>query len=399
MSNANNNSNNNKTTHSALESKPQNGGSLHRNTILAQAGSHADASTGAVSCPVHFSTTFSHPALGQSTGFDYSRTTNPTRAQLEQTVALLDGGVQAFAFSSGMAALDCCLRLFKPGDSIAVLDNIYGGSYRLFEAVFQKAGYVIDYFTVEQLNDPGVHLQKDYAGIFIESVTNPTLQELDIGAIANHANQTNSLLIVDNTFYTPILLKPLELGAHIVIHSSSKYISGHNDVLSGLVIAGNSEIALQIGTLQNTTGATLGPLDSWLILRGLKTLAIRMQEQQSNAQKIAAFLHSHPAVQTVYYPGKGAMVACTLYDESQAAGILPFLKVWIFAESLGGTESLITIPSIQTHADMPARLLEQNHITPALLRLSVGLEYYQDLMEDLDNALLQYSKQKNENGL
>ncbi|HTX74257.1 MAG TPA: PLP-dependent aspartate aminotransferase family protein [Rectinemataceae bacterium] len=374
-------------------------------TELAQAGSRWDERTGAVSMPVYQAATFRHPGLGQSTGFDYSRTSNPTRLVLEETMARLDGGHRAFAFASGLAAIDCVMRLFKRGDCVVATEDLYGGSFRLFEKVYQDHGIEIVYVDTSRADRALAVLDSTVRGIFLEVPTNPLLKIADVKAIAGEAKKRGILTIVDNTFLTPCLMKPLKLGADLAIYSATKYLGGHNDVLGGIVVSGAPELSEKIAFLQNAVGAVLGPQDSWLLLRGLKTLSVRMERQQKNAAVLAGWLSGHPRVRKVHYPGLlwhrgrlclrrqasgfGAMISIEVADPSMVPGILAGVRVFLFAESLGGVESLITFPAVQTHADMAPEIRKRLGIHDRLLRLSAGIENVEDLIEDLDAALSQ----------
>jgi cystathionine gamma-synthase/cystathionine beta-lyase len=373
-------------------------------TTLAQAGSRRDARTGAVSVPIHQTACFNHPALGQSTGFDYSRTSNPTRLALEETLALADGGCRAFAFASGLAAIDSTLRLFRTGDRLVVTEDLYGGTFRLFDKIFGPLGIEAIYVDTthlesvrQALKDPRVR------GVFIETPTNPLLRIADIRAIATLAREHQALMIVDNTFLTPVLQRPLEQGADLVVYSASKYLAGHNDVVAGAVVASTPELADRMAFCQNAIGAILGPQDSWLTLRGMKTLPLRLARQQENATRLAAWLSRHPRVPAVHYPGLpdhpgrsildrehagyGAMIAFEVDDPARVPHILAGVKTFLFAESLGGVESLITYPAVQTHADLDPAVRERLGIHNRLLRLSVGIEDVEDLMADLEALL------------
>ncbi len=372
-------------------------------TLLAQAGSRWDERTGAVSMPIYQTAIFRHPGLGKSTGYDYSRTVNPTRQALEETMAKLDNGYKAFAFSSGMAAIDCVLRLFKQGDRLVITEDPYGGTLRLFEKGYANFG--IKAVSVDTSNTEAVQqcIATGVKAVFIESPTNPLLKIADIRAIAAFGRDNGALTIVDNTFCTPLLQKPLDLGADIVVYSASKYLSGHNDVVAGIVVAKSPELAEQIGFFQNAAGAVLGPQDSWLVLRGLKTLPLRLPKQQENAMLIARWLKAHPRVRRVYYPGLengpahslfgrqfsgfGAVLSFEVDAVALVPDILERVKIFLYAESLGGLESLITFPAVQTHADIPAEIRERLGINNRLLRLSIGVEHVDDLIGDLAYAL------------
>lgn len=372
-------------------------------TELAQAGSRWDERTGAVSMPVYHAATFRHPGLGQTTGFDYSRTSNPTRLALEETMARLDGGHRAFAFASGLAAIDCVMRLFKRGDRIVATEDLYGGSFRLFEKVYRDHGIEVAYADTSNTRKTLNALNGAVRGVFLEVPTNPLLRIADVKAIAGEARKRGILTIVDNTFLTPCLMRPMELGADLAVCSATKYLGGHNDVLGGVVTAGTPELSGRIAFFQNAVGAVLGPQDSWLLLRGLKTLSVRMERQQKNAAVLARWLSRHPRVRKVHYPGLaghrgrlclgrqaggfGAMISIEVEDPAMVPRILAGVRIFLFAESLGGVESLITFPAVQTHADMNEEIRERLGIHDRLLRLSVGLENAEDLIGDLDAAL------------
>lgn len=373
-------------------------------TLLAQAGNRNDAGTGSISFPIYQTASFGHPGLGQSTGFDYSRTSNPTRLVLEQTLAMADGGVKGFAFASGLAALDAVLRLLTAGDRIVVTEDLYGGTYRLLEKVFRPLGVQAIYADTSDLDAVTTALRRDgVKAILVENPTNPLLKVADIRAIAAIARARGILTVVDNTFLTPVFHRPLSMGADIVVYSATKYLAGHNDVVAGVVVTGTAELAERIGFYQNATGAVLGPQDAWLTLRGLKTLALRLRQQQDNAISLATWLAQHPHVKRVYYPGLsthrgkgvldreqsgyGGMIAFEVDDPGRIPALLAGVRVFTFAESLGGVESLITYPAVQTHADMDAAVRERLGITLRLLRLSVGIEAVADLIADLEAIL------------
>lgn len=355
-------------------------------TLLAQLGNRTDPRTGAVNPPIHLSTAYEHPGLGQSTGFDYSRTKNPTRALLEEGFAELEAGDAAFACSSGMAAIRLVLSLFRPGDGILAPEDLYGGTYRLLEQYRKQYGIPVDYLTFSDPDEVEHAITDTTKALFIESPTNPLMQEIDIEVYAKIAKQHGLLLIVDNTFYTPILQKPITLGADIVIHSATKYIGGHNDVLAGLVVAKGEALCTQLAAQHNAEGAVLSPFDSWLVIRGLKTLPLRMKQHEANAKEIVDYLKTEPAVSQVLYPGKGGMLSFRTADPGIVAPLLEALQLVAFAESLGGVESFITYPSTQTHADIPLEERTRRGIDNSLLRLSVGIEDAEDLIDDLKQA-------------
>lgn len=356
-------------------------------TLLAQAGSRWDERTGGVSMPIVMSTAFRHPEPGKSTGWDYARGGSPTRGELERTLALLDGGSQAFAFSTGMAAIDCALRLFAPGDRILVVEDLYGGTYRLLKKIYEPWGLRIEWVSVDELHqNPERFFQSGVKGFFAENPTNPVLKKIDLARLLPLAKKNKVFSIVDNTFLTPVLQRPLELGADLVVYSATKYLGGHNDLLAGSLVVKDPLVAERLVFLQKSIGAVLGSFDSWLLLRGLKTLAVRMRAQEVSARKIAAWLRTRKEVRTVYDPGLGAMLSFELDSKERLLKVLKEVKVWLFAESLGGVESLITFPAVQTHGDVEPEKRERQGITDRLLRLSVGLENAENLCEDLGQA-------------
>lgn len=353
---------------------------------------------GAVSYPIYQTATYAHPAAGQSTGFDYSRLQNPTREHLEKVLASLENGIDAFALSSGMAAISLLMELFAPGDHLIVDADLYGGSIRLFRHVSKKNGIE---FTDMDCCEGGFErcIKENTKAIYIETPTNPMMHVTDIRAAAEAAKRHGILLIVDNTFLSPYFQNPLDLGADIVVHSGTKYLGGHNDTLAGFLVTNREDIQEKLRFLIKTTGAGLAPLDSWLILRGIKTLAIRMEKAQKNAVEIAEWLKEQPLVTKVIYPGLkehpgheimkkqargfGAMLTFQLESRECALEILERVKMIKYAESLGGVETLITYPVTQTHADVPKEIREQNGITESTLRLSVGIEDIRDLLDEL----------------
>lgn len=365
----------------------------HIETVLAQVGNNQNPRTGSINMPVYFSTTFAHPTLGESTGFDYTRTQNPTRKVLEEALAELENGHKAFATSSGMSAIQLVFSLFKSGSHIVASRDLYGGSYRYFQKLEEKGQFKFSYSEsedgFEQLIIPG-----ETVALFIETPTNPLMNEVSIEKLSKLAQKFQLLLIVDNTFYTPILQKPLDQGADIVVHSATKYLGGHNDLLAGVVVAREESIAKKLSYEHNTTGATLSPFDCWLLMRGLKTLALRMERHQQNAQKFVAYLKNETAVTETFYPGKGGMVSFKITDASKVKEFLAALKLVTFAESLGGVESLITYPTTQTHADIPKDLRESYGLTPDLLRVSIGIENAEDLIADFKQAFEKISASK-----
>ncbi|MCL6627571.1 trans-sulfuration enzyme family protein [Alicyclobacillus shizuokensis] len=374
-------------------------------TLLAQAGNRRDPLTGAVAAPIHLSATYSHPAAGQSTGYDYSRMANPTRTVLEETIARLERGVRGFAFASGMAAIHAVCSLLSPGDHVIASDDLYGGTYRLFEQILRPLGITVSYLRAGCTDALRPLLTERTKALFLETPTNPTMKVYDIAGLAKVARAHGALTVVDNTFMTPYYQRPLELGADIVLHSGTKYLGGHNDVVCGLVAVRDEALAERIAFFQNAIGAVLGPHDSYLMVRGLKTLALRMERHNQNARAIADWLVQHPLVTRVYYPGLpnhpgrdvherqasgyGGMVSFEVQDVRLVEPILNHVRIITFAESLGGVESLITYPSVQTHHDIPPEERAAIGVTDTLLRLSVGIEHPGDLMADLDQAFAQ----------
>ncbi|WP_309241915.1 trans-sulfuration enzyme family protein [Brevibacillus daliensis] len=376
---------------------------MHIETRLVQIGVGKEKTTGAVSFPIYHATAYRHPALGESTGFDYTRTANPTRSVLEEAIADLESGDGGFACSSGMAAIQTILGLFSYGDHLVVSLDLYGGTYRLFEQVLKRYGITTTY--VDMCNPKLVEeaIKPETKALFVETPTNPLMQITDLSTIVSIAKKHNVLSIIDNTFMTPYYQRPLELGADLVFHSATKYLAGHNDVLAGLIVTKGAELTEKIRFLHNSIGAVLGPQDCWLIMRGLKTLALRMDRHQANAYKVVSFLQNHEAVSEVFYPGLpthlgydvqtrqasgySGMVSFRIRDKEDVAVFLKSLNIISYAESLGGVESLCTYPSTQTHADIPVEVREYVGVCDRLLRLSVGIEHPKDLIADLEQAL------------
>lgn len=358
---------------------------------------------GAVNVPIFQSATFAHPGVGKSTGFDYSRMQNPTREHLEKVVAGLENGFDAMAFSSGMAAITTVMELFCPGDHIIASDDLYGGSYRLFRKISIKNGLSFDFVNTSDVSKIEAYIRPETKAVFIETPTNPMMQVTDIAAVAEQCKKHGLLLIVDNTFLTPYFQKPLNLGADIVIHSGTKYLGGHNDTLAGFLVVSDPTLSERLRFIYKTTGACLSPFDSWLLIRGIKTLPVRMERQQESAMKIAEWICTQDKIKSVYYVGLpshpdyeiskrqangfGAMISFEVDNEITALKLLEHLTVIQYAESLGGVESLITYPMLQTHADVPKDEREAKGINERLLRLSVGLESADDLIADLKQAL------------
>ena len=358
--------------------------------------------TGAISVPIYQAATFVHPGVGQSTGYDYSRLQNPTREHVEKIVANLENGIDALAFSSGMAAIMAVMELFEPQDHIICSDDLYGGSQRLFDNISKKNQLEIDYIDSSNSSDVKNLINNKTKAIYIETPTNPLMKVSDIKAIAEIAQENKLLLIVDNTFLTPYFQKPLDLGADIVVHSGTKYLAGHNDTLAGFLVVKENIVAEKLRFIYKTIGACLAPFDSWLVIRGLKTLALRLAAQENNAVKIANYLKTVDSVKKVYYiglpehpsyditlqqsSGFGAMISFAVNKPAVAIRLLEKIKVVQYAESLGGVESLLTYPMLQTHADVPPEIRQAKGIDEHLLRLSVGIEDVEDLIADLEQA-------------
>ena len=359
--------------------------------------------TGAVSMPIFQAATFRHPELGQTTGFAYSRLENPTRQELERTMAILEGGIQGFAFSSGQAANMAVFSLLNPGEHVILSDDIYGGTFRIIGDVFGKYGIEHTYVDMSELDEVKAAIRPNTKMFFVETPTNPMMRVSDLEELSKKAKKHDLLLIVDNTFLSPYFQNPLKLGADIVVHSGTKYLGGHNDTLAGFLITNREDIQEQLRFIIKTTGATLAPMDSWLILRGIKTLGVRMDRAQENALKIAHFLEKQEHVTRVLYPGLeshpgyelmkkqargfGSILTFEVDSQERAYHILENVKLIQFAESLGGTETLITYPITQTHADLSKEELDRNGITDRILRLSVGIEGAEDLIADLEAVL------------
>jgi cystathionine gamma-lyase len=352
-------------------------------TQVIHAGQHHDELTGAVMTPVYQTSTYAqkHPGVGK---WEYSRTHNPTRTALQDCLAALEGGTHGVCFASGMAAVDTVVRTLKPGDSVVCGDDVYGGTYRLFNSVFAKYGIK---FSFVDLSDPNVEIPDGTQLVWAETPTNPLLKTTDIAALAVKAHAAGAYLAVDNTFATPVFQRPLELGADIVLHSTTKYIGGHSDVVGGAIITSNDDLAEQYTTLQNSVGAVPGPWDCFLTLRGLKTLSVRMQRHDENAKALVAWMKERSDVAKIMYPGFGGMVSFVLKGDLDAA--IRFVKattVFTLAESLGGVESLLELPAIMTHASVPPDVRAAIGIDDGLIRLSVGIEHIDDLRADLERA-------------
>lgn len=362
-----------------------------------------DPTTGSVSFPIYQSATFRHPGLYQTTGYDYSRLQNPTREEVENTVASLEGGRFGFAYASGLAGISNLMRLFSPGDHLIVSHDLYGGTYRLFEEIYARYGLTFTFVDTAVPEAVEAALRPRTAAIFVETPSNPMMFITDLRRMASLAKAHRALLIVDNTFLTPICLRPLELGADVVVHSGTKYLGGHNDTLAGFLVTDDETLAERFRLFQKSEGGVLAPFDSWLILRGIKTLALRVRRQEENALVLARWLKEQPAVERVFYPGlpehpgygvnrsqasgAGGMISFAVKDPALVEQVLGRVRLILFAESLGGVETLITYPMVQTHAAIPAELRERIGVNDRLLRLSVGIEAVGDLVADLEQAL------------
>ena len=377
------------------------------NTKTIHAGLEPDPATGAIMTPVYQTSTYVQEGVGKHKGFEYSRTHNPTRSALEANLAHLENGKFGACFGSGLAAIDCVLKMLSPGDEVISVNDLYGGSYRIFNTIFAKYGIIFHYTPMDDPSKVGDLMNENTKLIWVESPTNPMLGIVDIEAIAKLIKDKGSkaMLAVDNTFATPYFQRPIELGADIVMHSLTKYIGGHSDVVMGALIVKDEAIASEMYRIQNSSGAVCGPMDSFLVLRGIKTLHVRMQRHEENGQKIAEWLTQHPAIDKVFYPGLkdhknheiakkqmsgfAGMMSFSLKDNTTEAAhrVLAKCKIFALAESLGGVESLIGHPATMTHASIPVELRRASGVVDSLIRLSVGIEDVQDLIADLTQAL------------
>ena len=369
--------------------------------IHLQNNENVEKAFGAVSFPIYQTATFAHKGVGESTGYDYSRMQNPTREQLEKTVAALETGIDAIGFSSGMAAIAAVMELFAPGDHVIIDADLYGGSVRLFQNIVAKKGIVFSRVDLSK-EEISSYITERTKAVFLETPTNPMMHVTDLKRLSGITKPRKIPLIIDNTFLSPYFQNPLELGADIVIHSGTKYLNGHNDAIAGFTVVKDEELKEKLRYIFKTVGSCLSPFDSWLILRGIKTLAVRMEKAQENAFLIAGWLKEQGQVTKVFYPGLpehpgydimkkqsrgyGAMISFEVESPELAKRILNKVQLLQFAESLGGVETLITYPIMQTHADVPKAELAENGITDRLLRISVGIEDGRDLLEDLQQA-------------
>ncbi|AKN31775.1 cystathionine gamma-synthase [Clostridium carboxidivorans P7] len=377
-------------------------------SLLIHGGVDGDKTTGAVNVPIYQTSTYRQSELGVNSGYEYSRTGNPTRYALEKLISDLEGGYAGYAFASGMAAITAALMLFKSGDKVLISDNVYGGSFRVLDKVFKN--FNLEYELVDTSNEKLVEekVTDNVKAIFIETPTNPLMTITDIKKIAGIAKNHGILTIVDNTFMTPYLQKPIELGADIVVHSATKYLGGHSDLVAGLAVVNSKELAEKLHFIQNSTGGVLNPFDSWLLIRGIKTLSVRMDRHIENARYLAEFLKNHPAVEKVYYPGledhpgyeihkkqangAGAIISFVLKESFNINEFFKGVELITLGESLGGVESLISHPATMTHASIPAEIRQKVGIVDNLIRLSVGIENKKDLVQDIEKAL---NKSKN----
>ncbi|KAA3658987.1 MAG: PLP-dependent transferase [Calditrichaeota bacterium] len=378
-------------------------------TAAIHAGQEKETKTGAVIPPIFQNSTYAQKGPGEHTGYEYGRTQNPTREAMEKNIAALESGTQGFAFGSGLAAISTVAQLFRAGDHIIATENVYGGTYRFFTQVMEKFGLKFSWVDTSDLQNIKNAVTPDTKMVFVETPTNPMLVLSDLAEIADFCGENNLLLTVDNTFLSPYFQRPLELGADIVLHSTTKYLNGHSDVIGGVIVVKKDELAEQIGFLQNAVGAVPSPFDSWLVLRSLKTLPLRMKAHAENALIVAEFLKGHAAFHTVSYPdlpshpqyalaqkqhrtadgtiGSGGMVTCIAENFNRAQAILKKLKVFTLAESLGGVESLVCHPASMTHASVPPAMRTKIGLSDGLIRFSVGVEDADDLIKDIEQAL------------
>ena len=371
-------------------------------TDCIHAGQEPDPSTGAVSVPIYQTSTYVQPELGRHKGYEYARTGNPTRKALEDNLAALEAAKTGHCFASGMAAIDTTMKLLSRGDHVVASDNMYGGTFRLFHHVLERFGLEFTYVNTGDLRSVRSAFRKKTRMLFIETPTNPMMTVSDIAACADIAHANDALLVVDNTFCSPYLQKPITLGADIVVHSTTKFLNGHSDSVGGVVVSNSDEIAQKIGFLQNAAGAILSPFDSWLVLRGVKTLAVRMERHNANGSAVAQYLANHGKVRRINYPGLpshpqhelaarqmsgfGSMISFDLGSKARATSFLNQVRLCALAESLGGVETLISHSETMTHASVPAEKRRELGITPGLVRISVGIEDVEDLIEDLERA-------------
>jgi cystathionine beta-lyase/cystathionine gamma-synthase len=372
-------------------------------TTAIHTGSEPDEATGAVTVPIYQTSTYAQDALGKHKGYEYARTQNPTRSALERNIAALEGARFGFAFASGMAAIDATLRLVKQGEHVVVSDNTYGGTARLFNRILTNYGITFDYVDTSEPLNVEAAIKPNTKMVFIETPTNPVMIVTDLKEVSEIAHRAGARVVCDNTFMSPYLQRPLEFGVDIVVHSTTKYLNGHSDGVGGIVVLNDEEDAQWIGFVQNSAGAILSPFDSWLVMRGTKTLALRMEQHDKSGRAVAAFLEEHPKVHKVYYPGSashpqhtlatrqqhgfGGMVAFDVGSLANARTVLESVKLCTLAESLGGVETLISHPATMTHASVDEAKRQRIGITDGLVRISVGIEDTDDIIADLDQAL------------
>ena len=374
-------------------------------TKAIHAGVHPDEATGAIMTPIYQTSTYVQDGVGNHKGYEYSRTQNPTRHALEKNIAAIENGNYGACFGSGLAAIDCVIKMLNPGDEVISTSDLYGGSYRIFNTIFAKYGIKFHFVDMQHPAAVEALVNANTKLIWVETPTNPMMIIIDIKAMAQIAKKANAMLAVDNTFATPYLQNPLDLGADIVMHSVTKYLGGHSDVVMGALVCNDEEISKEMYRIQNSSGAVTAPMDSFLVLRGIKTLHLRMQRHCENGEKIAHFLATHPKIEKVYWPGFtthpnhevaktqmrgfGGMISFTLKGNKleDALAIVKKLELFALAESLGGVESLIGHPATMTHASIPKEVREKTGVVDSLIRLSVGVEDVDDLIDDLKNAL------------
>jgi len=375
---------------------------MREKTKLIHGGIAADQGTGALSPPIYQASTFQQDGVGNFK-YEYARTGNPTREPLEYLIADLEKGHQGFAFASGMAAITAIMHLFSTGDHLIITDDVYGGTYRLMTKILSRQKISVSFVDTSNTALIKKAIRPETKAILVETPTNPLLKITNLEAVAQIANQHDLLFIVDNTFSTPYWQKPITNGAHIVVHSATKYLGGHSDVVAGLVVVHDQQLAEEMHFIQNSTGGVLAPNDSWLLIRGIRTLGVRMEEIESNTKAVAAFLEKHPKIQKVFYPGLanhpnqsvhrqqcagfGGMISFTVNDEAMALHVMNELRYFTLAESLGAVESLVSLPAKMTHASIPRDRRLEIGIEDGLIRLSIGLEDVEDLIEDLEQAL------------
>ncbi|MBD0408027.1 bifunctional cystathionine gamma-lyase/homocysteine desulfhydrase [Bacillus sp. 1021] len=376
---------------------------MKKKTLMVHGGITGDEKTGAVSVPIYQVSTYQQPKAGEHTGYEYSRTANPTRTALESLITELEGGAAGYAFGSGMAAITAVMMLFDSGDHVILTDDVYGGTYRVMTGVLNRFGIEADFVDTSSKEKVQKAIRPNTKAIYIETPTNPLLKVTDLKLMSDIAKEAGILLIVDNTFYTPYFQQPLSFGADIVLHSATKYLGGHSDVVGGLVVTADKELGEKLHYVQNSTGGVLGPQDSWLLMRGIKTLGLRMDAINHSAGKIAELLEAHDAVQTLYYPGSakhpgheltkaqssgfGGMISFDIGSSERVDAFLEKLNLFTIAESLGAVESLISVPSRMTHASIPRDRRLALGITDGLVRISVGIEDTEDLTADVKQAL------------